>query len=397
MKYLYITLAFLCLAPVSFAQDFNQNVNDLIQQTNLDTLIKYTRQLTGEDSVLVNGEKVLILNRQYANNEMAAEFLKQKLSEFGLEPIEQVYSSTGKNIFAIQEGAVYPEQQYIICAHYDAVANYCADDDASGCVAVLESARLLSQLDFDYTIVYAFWDEEEVGLIGSAYYAAQANQNNDLINGVLNLEMFGWDSNNDMKIDIHTQNFASSPELADYLAGVNDTYDLLLDPVIYNPGTTASDHSSFWNQGFSAIVFSEAFFGGDSNPYYHTSQDRIDKFNLPYFHELSKLAVGAIASLASPMETTHIFARSRSDSFNLLAYPNPVNKNAHIIFKLENSENIQISLFNSLGQNVDNLLDKQMEAGSYNIPYDCSALQPGIYLLILRSNVHYTSFKITIQ
>ena len=37
-------------------------------------------------------------------------------------------------------------------------------DNASGSAAVLEAARILSQYCVDYTIKYAFWDEEERGL-----------------------------------------------------------------------------------------------------------------------------------------------------------------------------------------------------------------------------------------
>lgn len=289
---------FIFLIPFfSHTQDYDPMVNDLIVETNLDSLIKFTREITGEDSVMVNGLKVLIKNRVHHQNDIAAEYIKQKLTGFGLTPLEQTFNSTGKNIYAIKPGSVYPDKQYIICAHYDAVADYCADDNASSCAAVLESARLLTNIDFEYTIIFAFWDEEEIGLYGSSYYADLASQNNDSIKGVINLEMLGWDSNGDMKFDIHTRDYANSVELADLLVTIDETYNLLLDPVIFNPGTTASDHSSFWNEGYSALCFSEGFFSGDGNPYYHTSLDRIEHFNLPYFHELSKLAIGTISTL----------------------------------------------------------------------------------------------------
>ncbi|MEZ5021948.1 MAG: hypothetical protein R2728_01575 [Chitinophagales bacterium] len=37
----------------------------------------------------------------------------------------------GRNIYATQLGSVNPDSIYIICGHYDAVNNYCADDNAS--------------------------------------------------------------------------------------------------------------------------------------------------------------------------------------------------------------------------------------------------------------------------
>ncbi len=330
-----ISISVFFISFFSQAQDYDQSIDNLISETNLDSLLKYTRELTGEDSVLVNGSMVLIQNRVYNQNDMACEYIKQKLTEFGLNPIEQPFNSTGNNIYAIKEGSIYPDEQYIICAHYDAVANYCADDNASGCAAVIESARLLTNIDFKYTIIFAFWDEEEIGLLGSSYYATEASLNNDLIKGVINLEMFGWDGDDDMKFDIHTRDYANSIDLANLLVNIVDTYNLLLDPVIFNPGTTASDHSSFWDQGYSAICFSEGFFSGDGNPYYHSSLDRVEHFNQPYFHELSKLALSTIATLGK----IHV----DSIQLELTVYLEGAFLNGEMTTELNNSDLIPLS------------------------------------------------------
>ena len=72
-----------------------------------------------------------------------------------------------------------PNQQIIICAHFDSKPYSGpapgADDNGSGTSAVLEAARILSKYKTDYTIIYALWDNEEIGLRGSAYYAQQAS------------------------------------------------------------------------------------------------------------------------------------------------------------------------------------------------------------------------------
>ena len=51
----------------------------------------------------------------------------------------------------------------------------------------------------------------------------------------------------------------------------------------------ASDHSRFWNQGFSAVLVGESWANDDQTPYYHSSGDRFSTLDLPYFHELAKL------------------------------------------------------------------------------------------------------------
>ncbi|MCB0282930.1 MAG: M28 family peptidase [Calditrichaeota bacterium] len=299
-----LTLVFILLASTICSQSFNKAIETVISQTNLDSLVSYVRILSGEDSVYVDGMGYLILNRKYnkPGNEAAAIYIKNKLENFGLQVNEQPFNSAGVNIIGIQEGTTFPNKYFIVCAHYDAVANYCADDDASGVAAVLETARLLSNYKLNYSIHYILWDEEEQGLLGSDYYAQNAERNGVEIEGVLNLEMFGYDADNDGVIDVHSKNIANSDQMASTLANINSIYNLQLDPTIFSPGETSSDHSSFWRKGYGAICFGEAYWADDFNPYYHTSSDRINKFNLTYFHKLSKLTIGLVTELTGLIE-----------------------------------------------------------------------------------------------
>ena len=65
-------------------------------------------------------------------------------------------------------------------------------DNASGVAGILETARLLSRCTFDRTIIYANWCAEEIGLVGSAAYAADcAAQRMDIV-AYFNLDMTGY-------------------------------------------------------------------------------------------------------------------------------------------------------------------------------------------------------------
>nr|WP_255452878.1 M28 family peptidase [Aquimarina sp. RZ0] len=86
---------------------------------------------------------------------------------------------------ATQVGQTNPYDIYIVCAHCDSLTDYGADDNATSTSAILEIARILSQYCIENTIIYALWDQEEVGLIGSKNYAS----NGDNIVGVINLDM----------------------------------------------------------------------------------------------------------------------------------------------------------------------------------------------------------------
>ncbi len=384
MKSTIFSAIFLAGFNSIFAQNYDPFIEDLMNQTNLDSLTSYVRILSGEDSVILGDTTVLIEHRVgYTGNDIAADYIKYKLESFGLDTYDQIYSVDGRNIYAIQPGSLFEDQQFIICAHYDAVDYFCADDDASGVAAVLEAARNLSEHQFNYTIIYALWDEEESGAHGSFYYATMADSNDSDIRGVLNLEMFGWDEDNDGLIDIHTRDIANSVPLANFLVVIDSLYSLSLNPIIYNPGTGASDHSSFWYRDYSAVVFSEAYWGGDFNPYYHSSEDRIDKFNLPYFQELTKLAVGSISTLALENLTVSIEDKKQNIpiSFNLINFPNPFNNSTTIQYEIPEGDHIVLNIFNNLGQNITKLVNEYQKAGKYEIRFNADNLSSGTYIL----------------
>ncbi len=330
-----------------FDLKYDPVVGDIINLIHLDSLISYVRILSGEDSIWINGSQVRIQNRQSdPGNDLAANYIMNKLDSYDLEVFDQAYSEQGRNVYAVQPGILYPEKEYIICAHYDAVADFCADDNASGVAAVLEAARLLSSYNLKHTLVYAFWDQEEIGLVGSRNYASRAQADQKEILGVLNMDMIGWDSDGDRLVDIHSSDVASSDSLANMLLVNNSLYDINLDPVIYNPGTWASDHSAFWENGYGAILLIEAYYGGDLNLYYHSENDRIDSFDLSYFHDLSKLAIGSMSSLVEFVEDTLIVVTGPANGYQDYATEITI-KGAFTSF-LDNKETLNVWFSNGL-------------------------------------------------
>ncbi len=292
-----LLLAFILIVSFSNAQ----SINDLIDKVDINGLTLTLNELTGEVPTTVNGNPATIINRTNGNNDTAADYLIERLSAFdNLTVVNQAYSAGGRNIIATQTGQTNPSNIYIICAHYDSVANYCADDNISGTAAVLEVARILSTQCIDNTIVYALWDEEEIGLRGSNYYATQAANNGDNILAVLNLDMMAYDGDNDNDFDIDVRNFAQSRAMKDEIISVLNTYGFNLNVNVVDPGTTASDHSSFWFQSpaFSAVLLGEAWSNNDQTPEYHTSDDRVITLDLPYYEEMTKLVTAYMTTKA---------------------------------------------------------------------------------------------------
>ncbi|MBN1465312.1 M28 family peptidase [candidate division KSB1 bacterium] len=389
----------LCMAFTSLsAQAYDPFIVDLMAQVSLDSLLATVRILSGEEAVQLGDSTVVIQHRvDYWGNDLAAEFVGGKLASYGLAVESQVYSDYGRNIYAQQVGILDDDRHFILCAHYDAVDYHCADDNASGVAAVLEVARILSHYTPNYTVVYALWDEEEIGLLGSSFYAHQARAHNLDIQGVLNLEMFGWDSDDDGAIDIHSCEVGKSRALAQLLVTIDSLYALPLQPVIHDPGSPDSDHGAFWEQGFGAIVFGEAYWADDFNPYYHSSQDRIDKFNTAYFLHLTKLTVAAIAALAyENPEITAVpnEALSVPETLVLKNYPNPFNASTVIQYRLPEDEHVVLTICSSLGVEVVELLQGFQRAGNYEIRFTAADLPSGVYFATLRTRTRVQSQKI---
>ncbi len=60
-------------------------------------------------------------------------------------------------------------------------------------------------------------------------------------------------------------------------------------------------------------------------------------------------------------------------------YPNPFNPTTEINFSIPTNENVSIKVFNLLGEEVAQVINKELLAGSHKIQFDASKLSSGIY------------------
>jgi Zn-dependent M28 family amino/carboxypeptidase len=353
---------------------FSQSTSNFINQTNLDSLIKTVREFSGEDNCIVGGNSVKIINRvSSSGNDLAADYLYEQLIKTGLQVDFDSYSSKGRNVIAKQIGSVYPDSMVMICAHYDAVANYCADDNASGIGIVLEAARVLSKYQFEKTIVYACWDEEEEGLLGAKSFASEANSNNDIYSAILNIDMAGFDSNNDGAFDIDLNNSIGSEHMKDLLIKINASNNLNISPTVVQPGTPDSDHSAFWTYSYPAVLLGESWSTGDQNKKYHSNEDRYALFNLPYYHEISKLAIGFMGASAVAINSVSVDELYQEE---LLASINPATNQLIV----EVTEVSVLELFDSSGKE---LFSKVIPVGKSFV--SLSGIVRGIYVIRTKS------------
>ena len=389
MKKVIILVTFILSYFNLSAQD--AQIFEIMNQVNLDSLIKHVRILSGEDSVRISDETVLIKNRSFGNpgNLLAMKYLENKLMKYGANPEIVEFREEGQNVIGIKPGTLYPDEYYIICGHYDGVVDYGADDNASSCAAILETARILEPYQFDRTIIFALWDEEELDLYGSRDYASKAHADSLNIKAVVNIDMIAYDADDDRLYDIYLKDIGNTNELAAFIDETAKEHELELTPNFIVPEVESSDHASFWRYGFTATLFGETYYGEDFNPYWHKPGDRIDEFNMGYYYELSKLVAGVIAKLAkygldSTTDTNEDELRA---SFILHQnYPNPFNPSTTISYSISKRSYVTIKVYDIIGKEVAELINGEKSAGKYEIQFDANVLSSGIYFYQLEAD-----------
>ena len=61
-------------------------------------------------------------------------------------------------------------------------------------------------------------------------------------------------------------------------------------------------------------------------------------------------------------------------------YPNPSNPTTTITYIIPNRSHVTLSVYNTLGQRVVELVNGEKAAGAYDVTFDASGLVSGVYL-----------------
>ncbi|MEP1306525.1 MAG: T9SS type A sorting domain-containing protein [Balneola sp.] len=77
-------------------------------------------------------------------------------------------------------------------------------------------------------------------------------------------------------------------------------------------------------------------------------------------------------------------------------YPNPFNPSTNISFTIPQSGNVEIIVYNMLGQKVSTLINTRYVQGTHSITFDASNLASGIYLYRIKSNNFVSTKRMTL-
>ena len=294
----------------------NPIVQKMVNQVDTDDAYDYVGGLSGAWSVLVGGNPYTFNTRNTFSGkpiEKATWYTYDQLDALGFFMDYDYYNychsyygcTEQRNVIAEQIGKTNPGCVVLLVAHIDSYSTNSdpvyiapgADDNASGTAGVIVAAEVLHQYRFACTIRYILFTAEEYGYWGSKDYAAQMYAKGENIIGVVNLDMIGYNSDSNLAAEAHIRaNNSGDLALANLFSNVITNYGIGLAPQIISPGLTWSDHQSFWNYGYSAVMLMEDY--QDFTPYYHKSTDKLSTIDPGYHAKMIKAAVGMIAHLA---------------------------------------------------------------------------------------------------
>jgi Zn-dependent M28 family amino/carboxypeptidase len=253
--------------------------------------------------------------RRYDALTVAADYVEKTLQAAGYTVTAQEYvveNKTIKNLEARVTGHTLPDEIVVIGAHYDSVAGSPgANDNATGAAALLEIARLFTSKHPARSVHFVAFVNEEAPFfftpdMGSRRYASRTRAQSENIIAMLSLETIGYyvDAKDSQRYPFVFRFFY--PDVGNFIGFVGNLASRALvrqciasfrshtpfpsegiTAPWWIPGISWSDHSSFWHEGYPAIMVTDT--APFRYPYYHTKTDTPKQID---FARLARVVAG---------------------------------------------------------------------------------------------------------
>ncbi len=255
-------------------------------------------------------------------------YIESQWSEMGYKSERECYDAGGDeatNLIVESSGSKRADEIVLLGAHYDTV--YCtpgADDNASAVAVLLEVSRLLRDHNGKRTARYVAFACEEppyfhTDSMGSQHHARQSRSRGDNIVGMLCLEMVGYYSlaKGSQAVPPGIPKWAHRffPQRGNFIAAVGNMpswklcwrfrrgfkrgtrrmplFSICLPERIHE--IRLSDNSSFWDQGYPALMLTDTSFL--RNPNYHQPTDTPETLDYPRMTEVTLGVAAAMRKL----------------------------------------------------------------------------------------------------
>lgn len=258
-------------------------------------------------------------------NYAAGAFLIDKMKRHGLQPAGddgdwyQYFRGSFRNILGKYEGAdsLLKNELILICAHYDHVGygtpknsrgpigyvHNGADDNASGCAALLEVMEALPLLKTKpkRSLLFVFWDGEEQGLLGSKHFVAESSMLLEQIRFVLNADMVGRLNDDGLQL----QGWRTTVGFRQFATRANDG-KLRLD--FHLRYVADSDHWPFFERNIPSLMFHTG-----KHEDYHRPSDDADKVNFVGLRDASQFLLRLTVAAAMTDQLPTFRPQSKSE------------------------------------------------------------------------------------
>ena len=317
MKRDYLLLALLLVGNITFAQSPIERALNTINRSSAEATINFlaSDELQGREAGFhgsrVTSEYIVSLLQWMGVSPLADSYFqpfdayrkeRQKKGRLEVHPDsivklkQEVHQKLSmRNVLGMIPGK-NTKEYVIVGAHFDHLGiepaldgdqiYNGADDNASGVSAVLQIARafLASGQQPERNVIFAFWDGEEKGLLGSKYFV-QTCPFLSQIKGYLNFDMIGRNNKPQQPKQVVYFYTAAHPVFGDWLKEDIRKYGLQLEPdyrAWENP-IGGSDNGSFAKVGIPII-----WYHTDGHPDYHQPSDHADRLNWDKVVEITK-------------------------------------------------------------------------------------------------------------
>ena len=317
MKRDYLLLALLLVGNITFAQSPIERALNTINRSSAEATINFlaSDELQGREAGFhgsrVTSEYIVSLLQWMGVSPLADSYFqpfdayrkeRQKKGRLEVHPDsiaklkQEVHQKLSmRNVLGMIPGK-NTKEYVIVGAHFDHLGidpaldgdqiYNGADDNASGVSAVLQIARafLASGQQPERNVIFAFWDGEEKGLLGSKYFVQTCSFLSQ-IKGYLNFDMIGRNNKPQQPKQVVYFYTAAHPVFGDWLKEDIRKYSLQLEPdyrAWENP-IGGSDNGSFAKVGIPII-----WHHTDGHPDYHQPSDHADRLNWDKIVEITK-------------------------------------------------------------------------------------------------------------
>jgi len=131
-----------------------------------------------------------------------------------------------------------------------------------------------------------------------------------------------------------------------------------------------AEQASFRKQDIVSLVYYTAMHNPDN------SQNRVDIMDIQLVDQVGD----------GPSEELSIFNSTIQSNLELNSYPNPFSSRTVISYQLPVMSNVELSVYDLLGQKVTTLVKERQQPGSYEVEWNAERMKPGIYWCELRTS-----------